>query len=232
MSAFLVTYRPLAVSAHGRRVASSFSLPPFIDASCRREPDLESRYPSISALCRVNQFAPRLHNGDEILYITVKSAFGQSTEPHYRAVAHLQVRTRFPSHTAAADWYKNQGCPTPSNCMISSNPPVPYNQTGANPGRNASACSTAANLRAWDRTYRQRSQNVGVFLACEPLWLELHHPPKLLVSDIVAVFGHVPGTRTPPEISIPDIRNLLQRARQHEAQPLDQMLGTISSANP
>ena len=217
MTAFLVTYRPLAVSKHGRNAAGSFSLPPFVDASCRREPDLQSPYPSISALCRVNQFAPRLTEGDEILYLTVKSAFGEPTEPYYRAVAHLRVKKRLESHAAAADWYKSQGCPVPSNCMVPGNAPVPYNRTGAAPGRKATACSTEASLRTWDRKYRQRSCQVGVFLACDPLWLELHQPPKLLVSDIVAVFGRVPGTRTPPQIGVADIHNLLQRAKQNGA---------------
>ena len=217
MRAFLVTYRPLAVSKHGRSAASSFPLPLFVDASCRREPDLQSVYPSISALCRVNQFAPRLAEGDEVLYLTVKSAFGEAVAPYYRAVAHLRVKKRFESHAAAADWYKSQGCSVPNNCMVPGNSPKPFNQTGAAPGRKATACSTATGLRAWDRSYRQRSQRVGVFLACDPLWVELHQPPKLLVSDIAAVFGRVPGTRTPPQIAIAEVHALLQRAKQNGA---------------
>ncbi len=217
MKAFLVTYRPLAVSKHGRCTASSFSLPLFVDASCRREPDLQSAYPSISALCRVNQFAPRLEEGDEVLYLTVKSSFGEATAPHYRAVAHLRVKKRFESHAEAADWYQSQGCAVPNNCMVPGNPPTPFSQTGAAPGRKATASAIAAHLREWDSLYRKRSRQVGVFLACDPLSIELHQPPKLLVSDITAVFGHVPGTRTPPTIAVADIHALLNCAKQNGA---------------
>jgi hypothetical protein len=49
---------------------STANYPPFIDASCRREPDLESRYPSITALCREGHFAPHLHEGDVVAYMT------------------------------------------------------------------------------------------------------------------------------------------------------------------
>jgi hypothetical protein len=214
MSAFLVTYRPLAVSARGRLVANMFALPPFIDASCRREPDFQMPYPSISAICRVKQFAPRLKVDDEILYLTVKSTFGQPTEPHYRAVAHLKVKKLFPTHSAAADWYRKQGCSVPSNCLITGNPPISYELTGATLGGKASACATAASLRAWDDMYHQRARKVSVFLACEPLWLELHQPPRLFVEDIIRVFGRVPGTRTPPEISIANIHALLEGAKK------------------
>jgi len=46
---YVVTYRPLESTATGRRVKTD---PPFADGSCRREPDLESKFPSITALCR------------------------------------------------------------------------------------------------------------------------------------------------------------------------------------
>jgi hypothetical protein len=48
---FLCSFRPLAASVVGQRAANQFGLPRFLDASCRREPDFESAFPSISALC-------------------------------------------------------------------------------------------------------------------------------------------------------------------------------------
>lgn len=57
---YLVTYRPLAYSVAGRKAAEAHGIPPFVDGSIRREPDLESAYPSISCLCRTARFAPRL----------------------------------------------------------------------------------------------------------------------------------------------------------------------------
>jgi hypothetical protein len=53
MGAFYVTtYRPICATAEGRRAVDEHQLAPFIDASCRREPDFEAAYPTISALCR------------------------------------------------------------------------------------------------------------------------------------------------------------------------------------
>jgi len=218
MSAFLVTYRPLAISPHGRKAASQFGPPAFVDGSCRREPDLESLLPSISALCRLKKFAPRLNVNDEILYLTVKSSFGQQkTDAHYRVVAHLKVREVFSSHSDAASWYTNQGYAVPSNCMVPRNPPIPYAQTNGYMERKLRSQSEAARLKLWDGTYLKRSRQVGVFLACEPLWLELHQPPKLIVDDLVEIFGHVPGTQNPRAISVDDIHALLQKALQRGA---------------
>lgn len=214
MTAFIVTYRPLAVSTRGRSAASRFSLPPFVDGSCRREPDLASPFPSISALCRLAKFAPRLSKNDEILYLTVKSSFGQPTETHYRVVAHLRVKQDFPSHAAAATWYATNGVTIPSNCMVPGNPPVPYEQTNGRSERAWRSYSEAMRLQFWDGMYRKRSRQIGLFFACEPLWLELHQPPKLLASDLIEILGRVPGTQNPPPLTEPQIRAVLMRAQQ------------------
>ena len=46
--AYLVSYRPLSYNAYGRAAVYKYDLPPFIDGSCRREPDFESPFPSIT----------------------------------------------------------------------------------------------------------------------------------------------------------------------------------------
>ena len=56
---YVVSYRPLAGTPQGRRAVQRYGLAPYIDASCRREPDLEAKWPTISALCRGRNFAPR-----------------------------------------------------------------------------------------------------------------------------------------------------------------------------
>jgi len=53
MTSFLATYRPISASWRGRNAVTRYGIPPYVDASCRREPDFESPLPSISALCRV-----------------------------------------------------------------------------------------------------------------------------------------------------------------------------------
>ena len=80
MTAFLNTYRPLIWNRAGRTVSAEHGLPPYVDASCRRETDFEVAFPSISALCRVEKFAPRLHVGDIVVYLTRKGAMGASMD--------------------------------------------------------------------------------------------------------------------------------------------------------
>jgi len=69
-SHYLCTYHPLTENLAGRAAICNHGLPPFIDGSCRREPDFQARVPSISALCRGRNFAPRLWPGDCIAYIS------------------------------------------------------------------------------------------------------------------------------------------------------------------
>jgi hypothetical protein len=79
---FLAAFRPMVITKAGRDASARFGLPPFIDGSIRREPDLESPYPSISALCRGALFAPRLRPGDRVAFITVKGAYPPLREEH------------------------------------------------------------------------------------------------------------------------------------------------------
>jgi hypothetical protein len=71
---YLNTYAPLVHNRFGREACRVYGHPRFVDASCRREPDLESSFPSISALCRAQMFAPRLHVGDRVIYMTKKGS--------------------------------------------------------------------------------------------------------------------------------------------------------------
>jgi hypothetical protein len=53
-SCYLNVFRPLAKTPNGRNAIKQHSLPPFIDASCRREPDLESQLPFVSVTVLAN----------------------------------------------------------------------------------------------------------------------------------------------------------------------------------
>ena len=119
---YLVTYRPLLQTRLGRQAVKEHGLPRFIDGSCRREPDFESAYPSITALCRGSRFAPRLHPGDHVIYITTKGSYLGRRERHWRLTSVLQVLHRFASHEQAASWYRERNLALPSNCMVAGNP--------------------------------------------------------------------------------------------------------------
>jgi hypothetical protein len=194
MTIFLNSYRPLIRYVEGQQAISAFHLPPYLDYSCRREPDFMSTYPSISALCRVKKFAPRLHEGDSAVYITCKGSYQGIKPSHWRLVAILEVLKRFESHADAAHWYSNQEIALPRNCMVEGNPPLPIELT-------ASITEFGTDLRRWDLAYQLRARKCGVFLACKPQFLELYNPPIITEEIMCAAFNRIPGTQNPPTIS-------------------------------
>ena len=194
MKVYLVSYRPLVRYPEGRLAIAKYALPSFLDYSCRKEPDFMSKYPSISALCRVDKFVPRLHKEDLVVYITSKGDDLHVGFGHWRLTAILQIKERFESHALAAEWYAHQSLAVPNNCMVEGNPPTPIDKT-------APITAFKTNLRAWDREYQRRANKCSIFLACEAKYLELNDPPIITDEIMYQVFGRVPGTQNPPSIS-------------------------------
>jgi hypothetical protein len=203
VTSFLVSFRPLVNRRAGRIAAERFGLPPFIDGSCRREPDFESAFPSISALCRGANFAPRLHRDNTAVYITTKGRWLGHREPHWRLVAVLRVRERFESHLDAAHWYREQGLPLPSNCWVPENAPIAYERTVQDSPR-----------ETWDRGYRVRARRFPVFLATDAVFLELWQPPIVTPDLMFDVLGRVPNTLTPPVIPDAAVTRFLEYANR------------------
>src|SRR5256885_16284632 len=81
MPIYLAKYNPLCRTVNESKPAHPSNVPPFVDGSCRREPDLESACPSISALCRCGLFAPNLQRGDIVVYSSFKGMHAGS--PHW-----------------------------------------------------------------------------------------------------------------------------------------------------
>ncbi len=188
---YLCSFRPLAESPIGQLAVEQFKLPPFVDASCRREPDFASSYPSITALCRSSKFAPRLGIGDAVVYITRKANYFNAVQRHWRMVAILKVVASYPNHTSAAAWFTCRSLPLPSNCVVPGNPPLPLEMTDRH----------RPDLRRWEAIYRLRARTWGVFHICESLFCDLHHPPAITDAMMMEVFGRIPNTRNPPAIS-------------------------------
>lgn len=106
---YLNSYHPLALYPKGRKAAKEYNLPPYADASFRREPDLEAPFPAIFAFCRKTKFAPRLKKGDIAVYATVYSNYPPITRyRHYRLTAVLEVIERFEDHEIAAAWCRER----------------------------------------------------------------------------------------------------------------------------
>jgi len=201
MKIFLSSYRPLIRYVEGQQAVSAFHIPPYLDYSCRREPDFMSKYPSISALCRVEKFAPRLHEGDIAVYITCKGSYQGIKIPHWRFVAILEVLKRFESHADAALWYTCQSIPLPSNCIVEGNPPLAIEMT-------APITEFGTDLRRWDLAYQRRARQCGVFLACKPRFLEFYDPPIITEKIMCTAFNRIPGTQNPPAISLAEFEKL------------------------
>jgi hypothetical protein len=191
-----------------------YHFPPFIDGSCRREPDFESRFPSISALCRGKVFAPRLHVGDVIVYKTVKGSYLGVKPPHWRLVAILNVIRRFKSHNEAANWYQSNELPLPANCMVPGNNSAPFEMTAGilklDFEKRTKGFVPTRIIRMWDATYQERAKKWGVFLVCKPVFLDLNNPLILTEDDMTGLFGHVLNTFNPPEISDEFVARLIE----------------------
>ncbi|HUR83665.1 MAG TPA: hypothetical protein VM733_23120 [Thermoanaerobaculia bacterium] len=178
---YLVTYRPLCGTPFGLHAIARYGLPPFIDSSCRREPDFQSKFPTITALCRAGKFAPRLEVDDRVAYITAGSWY---------LVAILRVTERLNSHEEAAEWFRFRGLPLPSNIMVDGNPHQPLERTaGLPPG--------VPSIGVWNASYKERARAHGVVLVCEAPHLELHHPPQITREDWSRWIGKVPATQNP-----------------------------------
>lgn len=214
---FLATYRPLVKTLLGRQAIQRDSLPPFIDGSCRREPDFESSFPSITATCRGGNFAPRLRERDRVAYLTVRGRYNGDADSGWRLVAVLRVVHRFESHTDAAAWYQRQNQPVPSNCFVEGNPPRPLDLTDGDPPKDVKMHMKGQHdpvrvIRLWDATYRQRIGRWPVFLATEPEIVELHNPPRLNEEQMRRIFGRIPATLNPPEVTRQQLDNLIHIA--------------------
>ena len=196
---YLNEFRPLAATPAGRMAIEKLGLPPFIDASCRREPDLKSEYPSITALCREGYFAPHLREGDVVAYMTKDFAYPAGTERSRRLVAVLRVHKSWHSaggqagtaaHEEAAEWYRQQGLSVPSNCMIKDSEPRPLEETDRdNP-----------DLRDWEAHYWKVARKHGVFHACESIFCNIEDPPRLTNQHLIEWFGTIPNTWEMPSL--------------------------------
>jgi hypothetical protein len=129
-----------------------------------------------------------------------------SGQPGWALVALLVVTKRFDSHHAAATWYQEQGESLPSNCLVPENLPQPFGLTNQMPpaeviSRVRVEADPEGAVRLWDATYAKRARECGVFLVSQTEYLELWHPPVLRRADLLRIFGRVPGTQNPPEIT-------------------------------
>lgn len=190
---FLSSYNPLIKNRRGKYVIEKHGMLPYVDDSCRREPDFESEYPSITALCRGGNFAPRVNESDVVIYITNKGKYPGYPVSHWRLTAILQVKRRFETHTDASKWYTSRGLKIPSNCIVPGNSPLPLGFT--------SNKDNFPTVERWDAVYRKRVRANGVFLVCKQIFLKLHKPPVITKEILRSAFDRTTAPLNPPKIS-------------------------------
>lgn len=205
------TYAPLAATRSGREASECYRIPPFVDGSIRREPDLEHEYPAITCLCRADKFAPRLRVDDRVVYMTRKGRYTLSA-PHWRLTAILRVARLLDTHAEAAAWYRSAGMALPNNCMVAGNPPNPVSKSHRiNEHKQADDDQWTHD---WDVGYRRRARDNGRVVVCEPLWRDLSwQAPVVHESDLLAALGRIPGTRNPGVLELNLLPRLTARLR-------------------
>ena len=208
----LTSYRPILSKAQGKRAIHDYNFPPFVDGSCRREPDFEIAFPSVTALCRKGKIAPRLFPDDIIVYLTTKGNWLDIGSKPWRLSAVLKVTERFESHREAVTWYNHKLKALPSNLVVPENPPLTYEKTfGLTQNeRKASSSQTPESwIRYWNGGYCIRAKEYGIVLATRPIFLELHDPPIITENTMIEIFGKVPGLQNYKKISENQLIQLL-----------------------
>ncbi len=206
---YLPSFHPLVAGRLGSQASERFGLPPFIDGSIRREPDLQHPHPAITCLCRAGKFAPRLQPGDYIAYLTVKGRYGAALR-HHRLVAVLVAEQLFESHDMAAAWYRGKRMPLPNNLMVEGNASMPLDRSHRrNQHRDLPDDEWR---RKWDLGYRARARAHGRVVGCTPLWVNTTWSAPVVSDELlISVFGRVPGTRNPGAHDLSRLRVLCKR---------------------
>ncbi|MFZ2205504.1 MAG: hypothetical protein WAV23_02855 [Minisyncoccia bacterium] len=195
MKVLLSSYYPLRHTAEGKKAVQLHELKPYIDGSCRREPDFESKLPSITSLCRKEKLIGRLDEGDIVIYIT------NGGKGRRKLVAILEVFKIFDSHIQAATYFNSVGIVLPNNCIVDGNLCKPYNQT-----HGMVSCYNEwgnMDINLWDAEYKKRARDLGKFAICK-VWkneLELNKPRNISNKELTKIFGRIPGTMNPPKLT-------------------------------
>jgi hypothetical protein len=202
---FLNSYTPICTSKKGRLAVDTFSISPFVDASCRREPDLEHKWPSITATCRP-PFVRRLRKGDKVVYITKKGSY-LNMENGWRLTAILEVIEIFEVHKQAAKWYNAKKCRLPYNCIVKENSPLPEKHTAQMYRKKAWPYAT--DYEKAEAHYQEKIKKCGIFVITKPIARNLKTPPVLTEKIMLSIFGREPGTQNPPRITEKEFNDLV-----------------------
>jgi hypothetical protein len=62
--------------------------------------------------------------------------------------------------------------------------------------------------REWELGYQLRARQVPIFLACDPIYIELFEPPLISEQDMTSALGRIPGLQSPPSLTDTEFERL------------------------
>lgn len=202
MNVYLNTFQPLCINRFGRKNIATFGLVPFIDGSCRREPDFQNPYPAITQLCRPGKLVPRLSVGDLVIYLTKLGNYG-NPPAHWNFIAILDVLSLQPIHSSAANYYLANNIPISQNIINNHTAPFLLNMTHGLSGFPHGNLNPNRIISIWDNNYISRANNFSK-VAITRVWkdhLHLNNPPQITRQMMMDIFNRIPGTQNPPKLT-------------------------------
>jgi len=202
MKIFLNSFAPLCITPQGITAAATYSLPLFIDGSCRREPDFQNPNPAITQLCRPLKLVPRLSIGDLVIYITKLGRYGTKL-PHWKFIGILEVIDIQPDHNTASLFYTSKSLPISQNLMCPLTIPFPFNMTHGLCGFKPNGLSHSRIITLWNNGYQGRANDYPQ-VAITRTWekqLFLVNPPIITREMMVRIFKRIPVTQNPPYVT-------------------------------
>ena len=205
MAIYITSFYPLCSTSQGRKAVTKYNLNPYLDGSCRREPDFMHSFPCITGLCRPN-FVKKLEENDIIIYTTNKAGVGRRL-----LIAILQVDFVFEDHYKASHWYALNNFPIPNNLMVLGNDPFSLDKTHHRYGNEIKNLlktnlkyrnDSSLIIRLWDKGYLNRSIKQKKVVICH-YWnnyRDTMNPIEINKDDNNWIFNRLPGTQNPAEL--------------------------------
>lgn len=208
MAIYLTSYYPLCCNKKGKKaLEKNKDLKPYIDGSCRREPDFENKEPCITGLCRPG-FAQKLSEGDLVIYVTNKRGIKSR-----KIVAIVEVIKIFDNHNAAARWYINHKKTIPNNIMVKETMPFGLDKTHQKFGWDG-WLEKISTLKDWDNGYKERAERPGntKVAKCKFIFKKLEKPIDLNQNEWNYISHRSLCTQNPPILKIDEWQRLKEKA--------------------
>ena len=145
--------------------------------------------------------------GDLVIYITKLGRYGSN--PHWKLIGILEVIDLVCNHEQALHYYTKIGLPVSQNIMCGATSPVPLDHTHGISGYNISNADAHFVIKKWDAGYNYRALKYPA-VAISQVWKDVIHldnPPIINHGMMRSIFGRIPGTQNPPQLTEAEWQN-------------------------